>query len=157
VLRGTIDDVDLLRDAAAASDGVMHLAFMHDLAFAGGFAHAADADRLVVETLGDVLAGSDRSLVIASGTLGVAPGRMATERDGHDIDPALTALGAGPATRHGTAEVVLSLAPAHFTWMAGFIGLDSPASSALTRALLAWEPTRLGLIDDLDEGHYFER
>ena len=54
---------------------------------------------------------------------------------------------------------VVSLAPedvpAHFTWMAGFIGLDSPASSALTRELLGWEPTQLGLIADLDEGHYF--
>jgi hypothetical protein len=46
-------------------------------------------------------------------------------------------------------------APAHFTWMAGFIGLDSPASSAITRELLAWEPVQPGLIDDLDEGHYF--
>lgn len=48
-------------------------------------------------------------------------------------------------------------APAHFTRMAGFIGLDSPASSALTRELLGWQPVQPGLIDDLDEGHYFER
>jgi nucleoside-diphosphate-sugar epimerase len=44
----------------------------------------------------------------------------------------------------------------HFTWLAGFVGLDSPASSALTRELLAWQPTQLGLIDDLDQGHYFK-
>ena len=54
---------------------------------------------------------------------------------------------------------VVSISPEdageHFTWLAGFLGLDSPASSALTRELLAWEPTHLGLIDDLDQGHYF--
>jgi len=43
----------------------------------------------------------------------------------------------------------------HFTWLAHFIGVDSPASSAITRKLLDWEPTRPGLIEDLDQGHYF--
>src|ERR1022692_4321584 len=72
-----------LRDAAAASDGVIHLAFKHDLAFTGDFQGAADADRRAVETFGDALAGSGRPFLIASGTLGAAPGRVATERDGH--------------------------------------------------------------------------
>jgi nucleoside-diphosphate-sugar epimerase len=260
VHRGTLDDLDSLRDAAAASDGVIHLAFKHDIAFSGGFQEAADADRRAVETFGEALAGSDRPLVIASGTLGVAPGRLATERDGHDDDPARAALGGGPHARWATAELVLSLASrgvrssvlrlpptnhgdgdngfiatlvgiardkgvsgyvgdgsnrwpavhrldsarlfrlaveqapagstlhgvadegvairdvaevigrhlnlpvvsvspedaaAHFTWLAGFIGADSPASSALTRELLGWQPTQPGLIADLDQGHYF--
>jgi nucleoside-diphosphate-sugar epimerase len=43
----------------------------------------------------------------------------------------------------------------HFAWLAGLIGLDSPASSVLTRELLGWQPTQTGLIDDLDAGHYF--
>ena len=55
---------------------------------------------------------------------------------------------------------VVSIAPedaaGHFTWLAGFLGLDSPASSALTRELLGWQPTHPGLIDDLDKGHYFD-
>jgi hypothetical protein len=36
-----------------------------------------------------------------------------------------------------------------------FAGVDNPASSALTRELLGWQPTHPGLIDDLNEGHYF--
>ena len=44
----------------------------------------------------------------------------------------------------------------HFGWLAGFIGLDSPASSELTREMIGWQPTQPGLIDDLDRGHYFE-
>ena len=84
VQRGTLDDLDILRRAAAASDGVIHLAFKHESAFSGDFQGAADADRRAVEAFGEALAGSDRPLVIASGTLGLAPGRVATEQDGHD-------------------------------------------------------------------------
>ncbi len=110
VHRGTLDDPGSLRSAAAASDGVIHLAFKHDIAFSGGFESAADADRRAVETFGEVLAGSDRPFVIASGTLGLAPGRVATERDGHGPDSEAAAWGAGPRTRRATAELVLSLA-----------------------------------------------
>jgi nucleoside-diphosphate-sugar epimerase len=55
---------------------------------------------------------------------------------------------------------VVSIAPenagVHFTWLAGFLALDSPASSALTRELLGWQPAQCGLIEDLDQGHYFD-
>src|SRR6201981_4123841 len=80
VLRGTIDDLGTLRDAAAASDGVIHLAFRHDIAFSGGFQAAADADRRAVETFGEALAGSGRPVLIASGTAGLLTGRGASER-----------------------------------------------------------------------------
>ena len=60
--------------------------------------------------------------------------------------------------RHLNVPVV-SIAPEdageYFTWLGGFIGLDSPASSTLTRELLEWQPAQPGLIDDLDKGHYF--
>ena len=46
-------------------------------------------------------------------------------------------------------------AEAHFTWMAPFALLDSPASSTLTRKRFGWQPEHPGLIADLDEGHYF--
>jgi nucleoside-diphosphate-sugar epimerase len=48
-------------------------------------------------------------------------------------------------------------APGHFTWMAPLLALDAPASSALTRELLGWQPTQVGLIEDLDQGHYFHQ
>jgi nucleoside-diphosphate-sugar epimerase len=110
VQRGTLDDLDSLRRAAAASDGVIHLAFKHDIAFSGGFQAAADADRRAVETFGEELAGSDRPFVIASGTLGLTPGRVATERDGQDPDPAAAPLIGGAQTRLTTAQLTLSLA-----------------------------------------------
>jgi nucleoside-diphosphate-sugar epimerase len=84
-LPGSLDDLDLLGDAAASVDGVVHLAFKHDIAFSGDFAGATAADRAAIETFGDALAGTDKPLVIASGILGVLglePGVIATERDG---------------------------------------------------------------------------
>jgi nucleoside-diphosphate-sugar epimerase len=53
------------------------------------------------------------------------------------------------------AAIAPDEATAHFGFLAGFLGLDSPASSERTRALLDWHPTHPGLIEDLDEGHYF--
>lgn len=44
----------------------------------------------------------------------------------------------------------------HFGWMARFAGLDMAASSALTQQRLGWQPTHLGLLADLEQGHYFE-
>jgi nucleoside-diphosphate-sugar epimerase len=262
-LIGSGHEVVGLHKAASASDGVIHLAFKHDIAFAGGFEAAAEADRSAIETFGEALAGSDRPLLIASGTLGarLAAG-TATETDGHAADPALAAFGPGPQLRWANAEFTLALAKrgvrsvvvrlpptnhgdgdngfmaslvgiardkgasgyigdganrwpavhrldsahlfllalekapagstlhavadegvpirdvaevigqhldvplvsvppqdarAHFSWLAHFIGLDSPASSALTREMLGWEPPQPGLIEDLDQGHYFRQ
>jgi hypothetical protein len=54
---------------------------------------------------------------------------------------------------------VVSIAPAdageHFGWIGGFLALGIQASSALTRERLGWQPTHPGLIDDLEQGHYF--
>lgn len=112
VVRGDLDDLDGLRAAASGSDGVVHLAFKHDLAFSGGFAAAGDADRQAVETLGAALAGSDRPLLIASGTMGVAPGRVATEADGQatTVDAGDTGFAGGPNLRLATAQRVVAMA-----------------------------------------------
>ena len=54
---------------------------------------------------------------------------------------------------------VVSVSPAdavgHFGWLATVFAVDGPASSALTRELLGWQPVQPGLLDDLDQGHYF--
>jgi nucleoside-diphosphate-sugar epimerase len=110
VQRGTIDDLNILRSAAATSDGAIHLAFKHDLAFTGDFAGAAEADRRAVEAFGEALSGSGKPFVIASGVLGVAPGRIATEKDGLESTPATVSMDSGPDTRRGTAHATLSLA-----------------------------------------------
>src|SRR5256714_8536706 len=110
VHRGDLDDLDALRGAAGASDGVIHLAFKHDIAFSGDFQGAVDADRRAVEVFGEALAGSDRPFVIASGTLGLALGRVATERDGHGPGPGAAPVVGGAETRMGTAQVALCLA-----------------------------------------------
>src|SRR5450631_3192168 len=85
VRQGSLDDLATLADAAASSDGVVHLAFKHDIAFSGDFAGATDADRQAIETFGEALAGTGKPFVIASGilaVLGLPPGAVATERDG---------------------------------------------------------------------------
>ena len=79
--RGDLDDLDSLRTAAAASDGVIHLAFKHDF---NDYVGGAQTDLRAVETMGEALVGSDRPFVITSGTLLLAfaaPGRLATEQD----------------------------------------------------------------------------
>ena len=76
VLRGDLDDLDSLRRGAAASDGVIHTAFMHG---STDFAKAAEADRRAIEAIGAVLAGSDRPFVVAAGTPGLVEGRVVTE------------------------------------------------------------------------------
>src|SRR5271170_617644 len=95
VQRGELDDPDGLAKAAADSDGVIHLAFQHDVAFGGNFAAAAAADRRAVEAMGAALADSGRPLVLASGMLGVTSGLVATENDGLVASPEVRANPAG--------------------------------------------------------------
>jgi nucleoside-diphosphate-sugar epimerase len=81
VLRGNLQDTDALRAGAEQADGVVHLAFRHDIAWTDQFEAAAASDRGAIELFGEVLAGSDRPLAIASGVAGLRPGALATEQD----------------------------------------------------------------------------
>jgi nucleoside-diphosphate-sugar epimerase len=247
--RGDLDDLDGLRDAAAASDGVIHLAFKHDW---DDFAGAAETDLRAVGAMGEALVGSDRPFVSTSGTLLLAligQGGVGTENDtlpsGPRIDsenavialaergvrssvirlsplvhsnldhhgfahhlintardtgvsayigdgsnrwPAIHTLDAAHMYRlalekapagmrlHGVADdgvpfrdiagvigrhlevPIVSISgeeAGHFGFLALFASLDNPTSNALTQKVLEWQPERPGLIEDLDEGHYF--
>lgn len=101
VHRGSLDDLDSLKQGASASDGVIHLAFIHDFSdYEGG----CRADRAAIEAMGAALAGSNRPLIITSGTLLLPRGRLATEDD--------TAEAAGHASLRGASEkLALSLVP----------------------------------------------
>jgi nucleoside-diphosphate-sugar epimerase len=254
VYRGDLDDVDGLRQAAAAADGVIHLAFKHEAMRTGDFDGAIATDLAATEAIGSELEGSGKPFVTTSGTLmltfGGITGRPGTERDvveggprveaentvigfaergvrssivrlpplvhstldhhgfgptliaiarekgvagyvgeganrwpaGHTLDAArlyrLALEGAAPGTRlHAvgdegvpfrdiaaaiarnldlpTASIDAEDAAAHFSFLAPFVSLDNLTSSELTRQWLGWEPTHPGLIEDLDEGHYF--
>jgi nucleoside-diphosphate-sugar epimerase len=248
VLRGDLEDLDGLRNGAAASDGVVHLGYNHDFS---RMDQAAQSDAQAIDAIGSALEGTDRPLIIASGTLGLATGRVGTENDmpepgihprtgnaqlaisfadrgvrsvvvrfaptvhgagdhgfvativgiardkgvsayigdGANRWPAVHRLDAATLVRlavddapagsmlHGTAEEgvptreiaeaigrglglpVISIpaeaAQEHFSWLGRFFGADAPASNTLTRKLLGWEPIQVGLIADLDQGHYF--
>jgi nucleoside-diphosphate-sugar epimerase len=107
VQRGDVDDTDGLAKAAADADGVIHLAFQHEVAFSGNFAAAAAADRRAVEATGAALADSDRPFVLASGVLGLSAGRVATENDG--LIPSAEIRSNPAGRRSATALLTLSL------------------------------------------------
>lgn len=247
VHRGSLEDLDSLREGARDTDGTIHLAFIHDFT---KFAENGQIDKRAIEAIGDVLEGTDKPFIVTSGTLLIAPGRNATEKDpvmpglprvsetaglafagrgvramavrlpqvhggdgkcglvnwllaiarekgvsgyigegsnrwsgAHRLDVARLyrlALEKGLAgtSYHAVADEgvaardiaeivgrqlnlpVASIRPeeaeAHFGIMARFVGLDGPASSALTQQWLGWKPTQIGLIADISRPGYFD-
>ncbi|TLV01467.1 SDR family oxidoreductase [Dyadobacter luticola] len=100
VHRGDLEDLESLRSGAAASDGVIHAGFIHDFT---RFAEVCEVDKTAIETIGNVLAGSDRPFIVTSGTALVSPGSLATE----DIRP--PANPAWPRASEQTADTVAAL------------------------------------------------
>jgi nucleoside-diphosphate-sugar epimerase len=75
--RGSIEDLGSLQNGAAAADAVIHLAFIHDFS---KFQENCEKDKRAIDTLGSVLAGSKRPLIVTAGTGGLAPpGQVVTE------------------------------------------------------------------------------
>src|SRR5580700_9443628 len=78
VHRGDLEDLDSLRRGVAATDAVIHTAFIHDFA---NFKAVCEIEKRAIEALGSALVGSERPLLITSGTALVTPSRLATEND----------------------------------------------------------------------------
>jgi nucleoside-diphosphate-sugar epimerase len=102
--------------------------------------HRLDSAHLFRLALEDAPAGSTLHAVADEGV----PIRDIAEVIGRHLDLPVVAISPADAAEH-------------FTWLAHFFAADSPASSTLTRELLGWQPTHPGLIDDLDQGHYFHK
>ena len=150
VHRGELDDLDSLVAGAAASDGVVHLGYNHDFSRMG---EAAQTDLAAINAIGGALEGTGRPLLIASGTLGLATGRVATEEDSADpgshprIAGAQAALGLAERgvrsivarfapTVHGPGDpgfVAVLVAKARETGVAGYVGDGSNRWPAVHR------------------------
>ena len=110
VHRGSLEDLESLHEGAAKSDGVIHLAFIHDFS---QYDAANRADRLAIEAMGSALEGSDRPLVIASGVATTARGRPATENDpaAPDFPRSAAATATLALAEKGVRSSVVRLAP----------------------------------------------
>jgi nucleoside-diphosphate-sugar epimerase len=123
VHRGDVEDLESLRRGAAMSDGVIHTAFNHDFS---KFVANCETDRRAIEAMGSVLAGSDRPLLITSGTgMGnTAPGQPASEENFNPNHPnprkASELAGASVAER-GVNVLVMRLPQVHDTVKQGLI------------------------------------
>jgi nucleoside-diphosphate-sugar epimerase len=145
VVRGSLDDLDVLRSAAAGAEAVIHLAFKHDLLYAGEYEAAAEADRIAIETLGTSLGGDDPAMVIATGFAGLSFGRPTTEtdvatRDGH-AGPRVAGTEAALAlVEHGVRSSIVRLSPTvHGEGDGGFVA---------TYAEIARDQGVVGYVDD---------
>ncbi|WP_158816506.1 SDR family oxidoreductase [Methylocapsa sp. S129] len=124
VYRGSIADPDSLKEGAARSDGVIHLAFNHDFS---RFVQNCEDDRHVIKALGSALAGSDRPLIVTSGTgiANIAPGRPAEEDNatvGSNVHPRAASEEAAVAVAaQGVNVSVVRLPQVHDTAKQGLI------------------------------------
>ena len=123
VHRGTLEDLESLRKGASMADGVIHCAFDHDFS---NFVANCEKDRRAIEALGDALVGSNRPLVITSGTgMGSrGPGKLATEDvfdEDHPVPRKASELAGMSASKRGVNVSVVRLPQVHDTFKQGLI------------------------------------
>ncbi len=109
--RGSMEELDTLKTGAEKADAVIHTAFNHDFS---KFAENCDQDRRAIETLGNVLAGSDRPLLVTSGLGMLAAGRLATEADvpaSHSALPRVSEAAAAALAARGVRASTVRLPP----------------------------------------------
>jgi nucleoside-diphosphate-sugar epimerase len=125
VRRGSISDLESLKKAAAACDGVIHTAFNHDFS---KFKENCETDRALIEAIGMELAGSDRLFIMTSGTALLPSGRIATEKDQPASDSNVPRIASEEAARkvaaNGTRVANVRLPPSvHGEGDHGFVPL----------------------------------
>jgi nucleoside-diphosphate-sugar epimerase len=123
VHRGDLEDLDSLRSGAAKADAVIHTAFIHDFL---KFKENCEIDRRAIEALGSVLAGTDKMLIVTSGT-GTAsggPGHLRTESDpqmSSEMLPRVSEAAAEAVAAKGVRVVVMRLPQVHNTEKQGLV------------------------------------
>jgi nucleoside-diphosphate-sugar epimerase len=109
VHRGDLNDLKSLQSGAEKADAVAHLGFIHDFS---RFAEVCAVDKTAIETIGEVLVGSTRPLVVTSGLALLAPGRPATEQDSPMPGfPRLSEATAEALTQRGVRASTVRLPP----------------------------------------------
>jgi nucleoside-diphosphate-sugar epimerase len=109
VHRGSLEDHESLKRGAAAADGVVHTAFIHDFS---DFAANAKVDKLAIEAMTATLAGSGKPLLVTSGVLGLSSGRPGTEEDSPaDTFPRKSEQAGLAAAAQGVRAMVIRLPP----------------------------------------------
>ncbi|MEP6504607.1 MAG: SDR family oxidoreductase [Betaproteobacteria bacterium] len=118
VHRGDLEDLAALRQGAQQADGVVHAGFIHDFT---QFARNCEIDRVAIETLGEVLAGTGKPLVVTAGIPGV-PGRASTEDDAANAaTPRVSEQTAVALAARGVRSTVVRLPQVHDRDRAGLI------------------------------------
>jgi nucleoside-diphosphate-sugar epimerase len=149
--RGSLEDLSSLRDGAGKSDGVIHCAFDHS-AFGSDFskfAEVCEKDRRAIEAVGEALRGSDRPLVITSGTgMGnTVPGQPASEDHfdpNHQNPRKVSEVAAASIGQRGVNVSVVRLPQVHDTVKQGLISYavqvarEKGASAYIGEGLNRW-------------------